>query len=82
MGGGAYLSPVRSERSKRRSEDACTRRMSAGTRSPMESTTRSPTTTSREGIVWCLLSRMTVASSAISVLMELMIREACQSTSA
>jgi hypothetical protein len=47
----AHLSPVRSDRSNLRSVDTSTSLRSAGTRSPMERETRSPTTTFAAGIV-------------------------------
>lgn len=77
-----YLSPVRSERSKRTSLETSTSLTSAGTRSPMRKETKSPTTTSVALILWPFPSRITVASSAIRDLIDFMIRDACQSTKA
>lgn len=75
-------SPVRSDRSKRRSDEACTTLKSAGTQSPLLRATISPTTISAAGMSCCWPSLITYASSAISVLMDRMTLLAFQSTNA
>jgi hypothetical protein len=75
-----YLSPVRSERSNLRSEDVSKIRKSAGTRSPIDRSTTSPTTRSAALMTWRAPPRTTVASWATRALMDFMTRDAWKST--